>query len=315
MKNSVVYGILLTLLASRERVSLSFLAKKFEVSERTVRRYLDALTAAGVPVQTTRGPRGGYSVASSYKLEQSYFTAEEYERLITCLNALSGNFPDRLNRDLIDKLSQLNVSSENEKQYLVRSDTLVIEAGTWNNPHYYRGRIETINRGIAESVTLSMHYTDRNEHSSDRQFDPYSLVLKEGVWYCYGYCHERGDFRLFKLSRMESLTLTGKKFVKRDSDVYAKLNEKFDDTRQIELSVAFTPAVRADIEEWLGGETIRPEGDTLTAHAQVYSGDALVRKLLSFGPQIVVLKPAYLAEELRLACKRILSAYETGLAL
>ncbi len=313
MQNSVVYGILLTLLASRERVSLAYLAKKFEVSERTVRRYLDALMASGVPVQTVRGPSGGYSIASSYKLEQSYFTAAEYDRLITCLHALSGNFPDRLNRDLIDKLSQLDSSRRSENDYLVKSDTLVIESGTWNNPHYYRGRIETINRGIADGITLSMHYTDRNERSTDRQFDPYSLVLKEGVWYCYGYCHERKDFRLFRLSRMESLTVTGRKFEKRDNDVYAKLNEKFDDAEQIELFLEFAPAIRADIEEWLGSETIRSSGETLTAQAQVYSGDALVRKLLSFGPQILVKKPSFLAEELQLACSRILSAYENGI--
>ena len=30
------------------------------------------------------------------------------------------------------------------------------------------------------------------------------VVLKEGVWYCYGYCHERGDFRLI-ISTIESL--------------------------------------------------------------------------------------------------------------
>lgn len=315
MQNSVIYGLLITLLGAHEHLSLAFLAKKYEVSERTIRRYLDVLIAAGVPIQAVRGPHGGYKIATSYKLEQNYFSADEYDRLITCLNALAGNFPDRLNRDLIDKLSSLSLSSQNARNYLLKSDTLVIEAGTWNNPHYYRGRIETLNRGIYEKRTLNMRYTDRNERSSERLFDPYSLVLKEGVWYAYGYCHERNDFRLFRLSRMQTLTVTDATFTVRDSDVYGKLNERFGDDRLIELSLEFNPAIRADVEEWLGEETIRTHGEYMTVQAQVYSGDALIRKLLSFGPQLRVRRPAYLAEELQAACTHILAAYETGLEI
>lgn len=310
MQNSVVYGILMTLLASREKVSRKFLAEKYEISERTVRRYIEALSGGDIPIQTIRGKYGGYTIASDYRIDHSFFTPAEYERLLTCVSALISSFDDDLNRDLVDKLRQLAATCDNER-YLLKSDTLVIDSGTWANPHFYRGKIETVNKAIADGVTLDMRYIDRNETVSRRNLDPYSLILKEGVWYVYGYCHERKDFRLFKLSRMRSLFLTNKRYQKRPSDVYAKLNEKFENARQIELTIEFAPSIEADVEEWLGTEVItRKKGDTLVARTNVYASNDVLRKLLSFGSNVKVLSPAFLKEELAVECKRTLAAYD-----
>ena len=137
MQNSVVYGILMTLLTSREKVSRKFLAEKYEISERTVRRYIDALSGGDIPIQTIRGKNGGYTIADNYRIDHSFFTPDEYDRLLTCVGALS-SFDDDRNRNIIDKLRQLSQSLDHE-QYLLKSDTLVIDSGTWANPHYYRG--------------------------------------------------------------------------------------------------------------------------------------------------------------------------------
>lgn len=49
---------ILLLLQQREQVTAAEVARELEVSERTARRDLDALTMAGVPVYSVRG-RGG----------------------------------------------------------------------------------------------------------------------------------------------------------------------------------------------------------------------------------------------------------------
>lgn len=311
MQNSMMYGILMTLLTSKDKVSRNFLARKYEVSERTIRRYIEALSGGDIPIVTIRGKNGGYTIASDYRIDHSFFTPEEYERILTCLTALEKSFGDEMNRDIADKLKQLGQSRDDEK-YLLKSDTLVIDSGTWANPHYYRGKIETINKGIENGKTLRMRYVDRNESVSERKIDPYSLVLKEGVWYVYGWCHEREDFRLFKLSRIRSLFITDVTFSKRDSDVYGKLSEKFENARQVELVIEFTPAAESDIEEWLGAEVItrKKDGGGLYAQALVYSSVNLVRKLMSFGSDVKVLSPQSIAEEIQVECSRILRSYE-----
>jgi predicted DNA-binding transcriptional regulator YafY len=51
---------LLMLLQTRKKVTAQTLAKRLEVSERTIYRDLEALSSAGIPVYAERGPRGGF---------------------------------------------------------------------------------------------------------------------------------------------------------------------------------------------------------------------------------------------------------------
>ena len=60
MRNtSLTFSILLTILTGG-KVTKRYLADKFEISERTVIRYVEAIAAAGVPVYSVRGKNGGY---------------------------------------------------------------------------------------------------------------------------------------------------------------------------------------------------------------------------------------------------------------
>lgn len=306
MKTSIMFGILLTILNNR-KVKRDYLAEKFEVSTRTVARHIDSLCEAGVPIITVRGANGGYMVADDFRLERSFFTEDELHRLLSCLNATATTFGS--NHELVEKLKHIGKVKENEK-YLLKTDTLIIDVGTWTNPQNYRGKMEAINKAIDGDLTLHMSYTDNKDYYSVRDFDPYCLVLKEGVWYVYGFCHLRNDFRLFRLARIRSLTITDEKFVRRECDVYEKLNGTFDDTDLVEVEFEFFSTALADVEEWLGYDAITERGTNYVAKASLYGGNLLINKLLSFGSSIKILKPAALKEELLVECKRILKRYD-----
>ena len=59
---------LLMLLQTRKKVTAQTLAKRLEVSERTIYRDLEALSSAGIPVYAERGPRGGWSLLGDYRV-------------------------------------------------------------------------------------------------------------------------------------------------------------------------------------------------------------------------------------------------------
>ena len=68
---------LLELLQSHHRLSGTELAAQLGVDKRTVRRYIQALEALGIPVTTEQGRDGGYMLVAGYKLPPMMFTHEE----------------------------------------------------------------------------------------------------------------------------------------------------------------------------------------------------------------------------------------------
>jgi predicted DNA-binding transcriptional regulator YafY len=296
MQNSVLFGIVITLLG-RNLTSRSYLARKYEVSERTVSRYIDTLCAAGIPIGAIYGPNGGYYITSEYKIDKTYFTKEELRAIISSLKATSV-INDSLSNMIIDKFEHLSRRNSETSDYVIKNDTLVIDAASWTNPEIFRNRIDVINKAIYSGKTVNISYVDRYNALSERDLDPYAVALKEGVWYVYGWYHKREDFRLFKLSRIRNIRLTDKDFTRKETDVYQALKGHFDPDTLVSLEFEFSSLIYDEILEWLGNDAIEDAGTKYLARTQIYGGKTLISKLMSFGSSIRVLSPKSVNREL-----------------
>ena len=68
---------LVYILLDKKSVTAKNLAEHFGVSERTILRWAESLAEAGVPVYSTQGRYGGFSIAENYVLDKTIFTDEE----------------------------------------------------------------------------------------------------------------------------------------------------------------------------------------------------------------------------------------------
>ena len=59
---------MLFLFLSRRRLTSAFLADQCEISRRTVFRYIEELSLAGVPIVAEQGRDGGYYISETYRL-------------------------------------------------------------------------------------------------------------------------------------------------------------------------------------------------------------------------------------------------------
>ena len=87
MKLDRLLGIL-TVLLQNDRVTVPYLAEKFEVSRRTINRDIDSLCQAGIPIVTHQGTGGGISIAEGFKLDKSVLTAYELSGIIAALKGI-----------------------------------------------------------------------------------------------------------------------------------------------------------------------------------------------------------------------------------
>src|SRR3712207_2913255 len=84
---------IMLLLQLHRRLTAGELARRLEVSERTILRDMEALSGAGVPVFAERGACGGWALAGGYRTNLTGLNAEEVRTLFAGL-------PDKLLADL-----------------------------------------------------------------------------------------------------------------------------------------------------------------------------------------------------------------------
>ncbi|MCM1043125.1 MAG: YafY family transcriptional regulator [Corallococcus sp.] len=294
---------ILTTMLNGDGFTAGELAARFEISQRSVYRYLDALTEAGVPMISQKGRNGGWKIDSNYRLSSTYFTKEEYGRLLFSLQ--SNPISDHLTSNLIAKLGSLSHGVTNS--FVLQSDQLVVDATVADD---LRERINSVKQAISEKRVLAIEYHSK-EGVTEREVEPHCLVLKDGAWYAYCFCKLRKDFRYFKVSRITSIRDVGRYFKARpftvDSD---KLGTDVLRGREtIEMILTVKKSALAKVEEWLGVSKVAKIGDEYMAKAQVPFDDFTVDKVLSCGEGVVVETPSVLKEAVKHRCAQIAANY------
>lgn len=294
MKNQALIEILFILL-SRDSVTAKYLAERFNCSIRTVYRYIDELSIC-VPIYNTRGRNGGFAISSTYKLSSTFLTKEESEILLGALRGMTNEFPSPTLTKIIDKIASISKKKNSETH--IDFGNIIID-GAWENTEGYKQTIAFLEESIESKTVINISYRDREGTSSERKIEPHTLILKQGLWYCYAYCQSRQDFRLFKIGRIEKAIKTNETFERKTTD---KLQEILDDwykTLQTEtVDLELDVSIKADVEEWLGVDKIyEVAGGKLRASANLPIDNILASKILSFGNKIKVLAPEKLKKE------------------
>lgn len=83
MDYSVALSIMFEIL--REKQSAKDLAEEFEISTRTVYRYVDSLCGAGIPIVPIYGRYGGFKIYEGFRLKEFFLTKNEKEYLTNLL--------------------------------------------------------------------------------------------------------------------------------------------------------------------------------------------------------------------------------------
>lgn len=198
---------LLMLLRSRGRLSAPELARRLEVSERTVYRDVEALGAAGVPVYTERGRHGGIALLPGFRTEVPGLTADEAAALFAYGGRATAGLHDAALRSALGKLL-VALPAATRPAAERAGQRVVVDPTGWRRAAEELPWLGAVREAVWADRRLRLRYRSSDRTGArDWTVDPYGLLVKGGVWYLIA--AHRGRPRLFRVSRLERAAPTG----------------------------------------------------------------------------------------------------------
>ncbi|WNG50209.1 YafY family transcriptional regulator [Archangium minus] len=198
---------LLMLLQTRQRWTAGELAQRLEVSERTIYRDLDALSASGVPVFATRGPSGGVALVEGWRTQLTGLKRAEVHAL-AAVGAPVALEDLGLSAPLRSGLMKLAAALPAVQQSLIEyaRQRLHVDPSSWRFserepvPH-----LAVLRDAVWQDRRVRLEYRDFDGNRTRRVVEPYGLVIKADRWYLVA-GSEKGP-AVFRGSRVEGVRL------------------------------------------------------------------------------------------------------------
>lgn len=289
------------LLVNRKRIQARELARTFDVSVRTIYRDIEAINLAGIPVITYQGANGGLGIAENYKVDRNVLTQDDIVSMLTALNGLKTTLDDHRLSSAIEKVKGL-IPDYKSSEYSEKSSQIIIDMTPWGGNEAQKQKINVLKKAIEKCSLVFFEYTCSEGKYTKREVEPMCLVLKMQTWYLYGFCRERGDYRLFRLSRIKGLELLNVTFVKRNKDLKELPWESdwFSNSQVIEAVLRFDGRIKALVEERFEPESIACGNDgAVLVKMHCSEDDWLYGMILSYADAVEVLEPEHLREAIK----------------
>ncbi|MFJ2581783.1 helix-turn-helix transcriptional regulator [Kitasatospora aureofaciens] len=207
-----LYALVEELRAAAPRpLTVAALATRFEVSTRTVQRDLQALMEAGVPVRTTPGRGGGWSIDPAMTLPPIRFTADEASALVAALAMADASAPYAgAARTAAQKIAASMTGPASVAAQDLAARIVTLPARTAES---VRAAVE---QALTDSTVLHLSYVDAAGRESDRVVEPAGLLTTDGRWYLIAWCRTRRAGRGFRLDRITAAAPTGEEALPHD---------------------------------------------------------------------------------------------------
>jgi predicted DNA-binding transcriptional regulator YafY len=224
-------GIVLALSGARV-VAAAELARRFEVSLRTVYRDVERLLALGVPVEGTRGAQGGYRLAEGYLQPPVGLTRAETAALLVALAVVRGLKATPLSGDLETAEKKLLVSLPSAARALLRDGRRIVavEASPEDIFHWEKPVSEPLDggpgvngflAGILNSRRVRLVYENPYRNTvREHEIEPQGILYDRDRWYLVGRSLDFGDQRIWRADKVRKVTVSTMAFnPDRDFDI------------------------------------------------------------------------------------------------
>ena len=292
---------MLYILLENDRISAPELARRLEVSVRTVYRDAQALAEAGMPIYAERGREGGLSILPGHRLSRALLSDDDRRGILASLRAMAqagAGEAETLRR----MTAFLGTSAP---------DWVQIDLTDWSGRQ--DALLGTLKDAILSRRLLSFDYYGESGERTARRVCPQRLWFKGLTWYLLGYCLTRNAMRTFRLTRIRAAQIVPGEFPPEALAAMSAAPAQTDVasvpllpvTLLIDARMAYR--VYDDFDE--AEITVRKDGHYLVQTA-FPPGAWVLSFILGYGDAAQVLAPEALRSEVRAALQKTLALYE-----
>jgi predicted DNA-binding transcriptional regulator YafY len=218
--------LVLELIQGSPGITADRLSDKLGVSERAARRYVGILREAGIPIESVRGPYGGYRLGRGLRLPPLMFTATEALGLVMAV--LDGHHEASDPTDpvggALGKIMRALPEPVAAQAEAVRRTTAPApdRAAARPNPETTTELVQACSNHRRVRITY------RSEAGSqwDIEADPWAVVVRHGRWYLLCWSRAAGARRAYRVDRVIAVEVLDGSFTPpTDLDPVAVLEE------------------------------------------------------------------------------------------
>lgn len=293
-------------LMNHENVSARTLAERFHVSVRTIQRDMVSISVIGIPVYSTGGKSGGYSILPAYKMKNTDIRSDEQQMIIKALESLATSYKNDTLDGLIEKYNAIIEKEGGQKVFW--------DFGVSKENQQVQGYNALLERAIEGKRFVSFAYRNANGEKSDQYVEPLAIHYKWYAWYLFAYSEKKKEYRTFKVARIQKLQVTDQvsEVIHEDVKKLMKESEMAYYQTCIPIEVHFDEGEMGLMQEYFPDcemEQISQHEYRIFIH--VPAKERLWKALLlSFGNRVKVIGPESYREELIQTARNFLSNYD-----
>ncbi|MGW0804119.1 helix-turn-helix transcriptional regulator [Nonomuraea sp. NPDC002799] len=289
------------------------LADRLGVSRRTVRRDVDRLRGLGYPVEASMGADGGYRLVAGTAMPPLLLDDEEAVAITVGLATAARHPVQGIEEASVRALAKLEQVLPARLRHRVRSlGRATVPMPVMAGPEVDPERLTALAVAVANRERVRFAYRSDEGVSGRRLVDPHRVVAAGRQWYLLGHDHDRDDWRIFRVDRIDDVRPTGVRVTPREppgGDAAAYVAERLYSsapTYEADVTLRTPPTT---LIEALGEVTpLGAHGCRLRMHADTLGW--LAFRLMTLGCAFEVHGPPELTAHLRELAARLTRATE-----
>ncbi len=312
---------LLSLLQTRRDWPGEELARRLEVSCRTIRRDVERLRGLGYPVDALTGPSGGYRLEAGTAMPPLLLDDDEAVAIAVGLRTAAGTAVSGIEETSLRALVKLEQVLPSHLRRRVNAVGAVTDTFAPPGPTVDPAGLSIVAGACRDLQRLRFLYRARDAVESRREVEPHRLVVLGRRWYLVAWDTRRAAWRTFRVDRLSEPASTGVRFAPRalpeaDATAFVLKNLGGGVARHRARVTLHAPA--AELEERHGPRLqgrLEPVGAArCVLHTADEHLDWLAMRIGMLGVPFEVHEPPELVERVRLLGERCAAATGGGAA-